>query len=73
MPRISASYGIVITMYFADHSPPHFHARYGEFQAQIEIASGAVLSGHPSDATMDNRCCHDSASCTIGALVSWMF
>ena len=45
MPRISAFYGIVITMYFADHPPPHFHARYGEFQAQIEIATGSVISG----------------------------
>jgi phosphomannomutase len=29
MPRISAFYGIVIAMYFDDHGPPHFHARYG--------------------------------------------
>jgi hypothetical protein len=45
MPRISAFYGIVITMYYADHSPPHFHARYGEFQAQIEISTGRILNG----------------------------
>ena len=25
MPRISTFYGIVITMYFGDHPPPHFH------------------------------------------------
>ena len=29
MPRISSFYGIVIEMYFGDHPPPHFHARYG--------------------------------------------
>jgi hypothetical protein len=46
VPRISAFYGIVITMYYADHAPPHFHARYGEFDAQIEIASGRVLNGY---------------------------
>ena len=46
MPLISAFYGIVITMYYADHSHPHFHARYGEFQAQIEISSGRILNGH---------------------------
>ena len=45
MPRISAFYGIVIAMYFDDHPPPHFHARYGEHQAQIEIATGNVLHG----------------------------
>lgn len=37
MPRISAFYGIVISMYFADHDPPHFHAIYGEHQARILI------------------------------------
>lgn len=30
MPRLSAFYGIVISMYFADHNPPHFHAIYAE-------------------------------------------
>src|SRR2546423_5822976 len=28
MPGISAFYGIVITMYWRDHPPPHFHATY---------------------------------------------
>ena len=46
MPRISAFYGIVIAMYFDDHPPPHFHARYGEHEAQIEILTARVLNGH---------------------------
>ena len=45
VPRISAFYGIIIAMYFDDHPPPHFHAKYGEHQAQIAIASGEVLNG----------------------------
>lgn len=45
VPRISAFYGIVIAMYFDDHPPPHFHAKYGEHQAQIVIATGEVLHG----------------------------
>ena len=45
MPRISAFYDIVITMYYADHSPPHFHARYGEFQAHRDLV-GPDLNGH---------------------------
>jgi len=32
-------------MYFDDHPPPHFHAKYGEHQAQIAIATGEVLHG----------------------------
>ena len=45
MPRISAFYGIVIAMFFDDHPPPHFHARYGEHEAQIAIATGAIVRG----------------------------
>jgi hypothetical protein len=29
MPEISRFFGIFIRMYFDDHDPPHFHARYG--------------------------------------------
>lgn len=45
MPRISAFYGIVIEMYFGDHPPPHFHARYGGDMALIVIATGDVYAG----------------------------
>ncbi|MCU1327423.1 MAG: uncharacterized protein JWN34_2793 [Bryobacterales bacterium] len=45
MPTISSFYGILIRMFFNDHSPPHFHARYGEFEATIDIESLAVLEG----------------------------
>lgn len=45
MPRISAFYGIVIEMYYGDHSPPHFHARYGGRTAIVVISSGSVLAG----------------------------
>jgi Domain of unknown function (DUF4160) len=43
--RISAFYGIVIEMYFGDHPPPHFHARYSGDAAESDIASGAVIAG----------------------------
>jgi hypothetical protein len=45
MPTISVFFGIVIRMYFNDHAPPHFHARYGEDEATIEIESLRVLAG----------------------------
>jgi hypothetical protein len=32
-------------MYSSDHAPPHFHARYGEYEAQILIATGEPLAG----------------------------
>jgi hypothetical protein len=45
VPRISSFYGIVIAMYYRDHEPPHFHALYGEHEAQLVIATLEVLSG----------------------------
>lgn len=45
MPEISRFYGIVIKMFFDDHSPPHFHAEYGEHSAVIAIESLAVIQG----------------------------
>ena len=45
VPRISAFYGILITMYYRDHEPQHFHAVYGEYQAQIVIATLEPLFG----------------------------
>ena len=46
MPEICRFYGIVIQMYFGDHAPAHFHARYGSNRAVICIAPPAVLHGH---------------------------
>lgn len=35
MPEISRFYGIIIYMYLQDHNPPHFHARYEEYEIMI--------------------------------------
>lgn len=45
MPTISTFFGILIRMFFNEHSPPHFHAEYGEFKAIIDIRSFAVIEG----------------------------
>jgi hypothetical protein len=45
MPEISRFLGIVIRMYRDAHPPPHFHAIYGEFSAQISIHSPAIIRG----------------------------
>lgn len=45
MPEISRFYGITIAMFFSDHPPPHFHAKYGGDVVQIEIATLRVLNG----------------------------
>lgn len=45
MPEIARFFGIIITMYYDDHNPPHFHARYGSDHASIEITSLQILEG----------------------------
>ena len=45
MPEISRFYGIIIAMFWDDHNPPHFHARYGQHKAAIEIESFRILDG----------------------------
>lgn len=46
MPEISRFFGIIITINFRDHPPPHFHARYGDQTISIAIHDFAVLDGH---------------------------
>jgi Domain of unknown function (DUF4160) len=78
MPTISIFYGILIRMFFNDHSPPHFHARYGEFEATININTGEVIQGqlprralnlvqewamiHREELLEDWRLCRENAS-----------
>jgi hypothetical protein len=45
MPEISRFFGIIITMYYSDHQPPHFHVRYGDSKAQITIEAISILNG----------------------------
>ncbi len=46
MPTISEFFGIVILMYFNDHAPPHFHAKYQNDEALIQISPLAMLKGN---------------------------
>lgn len=45
MPEISRFLGISIRMYRDDHLPPHFHAIYNEFSAQVSIHNPAIING----------------------------
>lgn len=45
MPVLSTFFGVVVRMFHADHAPPHFHVRYAEFSAVVEIESGSILGG----------------------------
>jgi hypothetical protein len=45
MPEISRFLGIIITMYYNDHPPPHFHVRYNQQKAIIEIQTLSIIQG----------------------------
>ncbi len=45
MPEICRFYGIIIAMFYDEHNPPHFHARYGKNKVAIEISTLRLLEG----------------------------
>jgi len=47
MPEISRFLGIVIRMYYRDHSPSHFHATYGDYDITVEIETGVTQGRFP--------------------------
>lgn len=44
MPELCRFYGIIVYMFFNDHNPPHFKVSYGEFEANILIEDGGLLT-----------------------------
>lgn len=45
MPTISSFYGLLIQMFFLDHAPPHFHVKYGDHKAVIDIQKLELVEG----------------------------
>lgn len=45
MPEISRFLGIVIAMYYREHQPPHFHAKYGEQTGIFSVAELKLIEG----------------------------
>lgn len=50
MLELSRFLGIIIFMNFNEHNPPHFHAKYGDFEIIVEIDSGIVEGKFPKRA-----------------------
>jgi len=46
MPEISRFYGLIISIHWIDHNPPHFHVRYAGNDASIAIHRVELLSGY---------------------------
>jgi hypothetical protein len=45
MPEISRFLGIIVTMYYSEHPPAHFHVRYGGYKAVVAIEPPTLLQG----------------------------
>lgn len=45
MPKVPESFGISIYLYFREHPPPQFHARYGSEEGLISIRDLSALEG----------------------------
>lgn len=54
MPIISTFYGIIIRMYFNDseqHHTPHFHAKYGDYEAAFDFDGNLIVGDFPKKQT----------------------
>jgi hypothetical protein len=67
MPRLSAFYGIVIGMFYRDHPPPHFHARYADSEAKFDISTLEVIDVACRHALLDSS--ENGPSCIA---LSWL-
>ena len=45
IPEISRFLGISIAMYFDEHNPPHFHVRYNDYRASMDIVTLNIYAG----------------------------
>ena len=44
MPVLSMFYGVIISMFYKDHNPPHIHIQYAEYNAIVDF-NGNILEG----------------------------
>ena len=47
VPEVSRFHGIVVAIYYNDHAPPHFHARYESYEITVGIMDGVVVGRFP--------------------------
>ena len=47
MPTLSMFYGIIISMYYDDHNPPHIHAHYQDDEAVFDFDGNIIKGSFP--------------------------
>jgi hypothetical protein len=70
VPVVAMVDGVKIEFYPDEHPPPHFHARFAEFVAQIEIRTTKVLRGSLPPAKL-NRVLSWAARHQSGLMEAW--
>jgi hypothetical protein len=45
MPEVSRFLGIIVSFYYDDHNPPHFHVKYNEHRATFLIHELQIQRG----------------------------
>ena len=51
MPSISMFYGIIISMFYNEHNPPHIHARYQGQKAVFDLDGNLIEGDFPKKQT----------------------
>ncbi|MDE5612213.1 MAG: DUF4160 domain-containing protein [Odoribacter sp.] len=48
MPEICRFFGIIISLYWKDHNPPHLHFTYGNYECSISVLDRIVDGQAPA-------------------------
>lgn len=48
MPEICRFFGIIISLYWKDHNPPHIHFTYGSYECSISVLDRIVNGQAPT-------------------------
>lgn len=47
MPEICRFYGIIVSLYWKDHNPPHLHFSYGTYEGKINLQNRKIEGNAP--------------------------
>jgi len=48
MPELSRFFGIIVSLYWRDHTPPHIHFTYSNFECSISVIDRVVNGTAPA-------------------------
>lgn len=48
MPEISRFFGIIVSLFWRDHNPPHIHFTYGDYECSMSIVDRVVDGKAPA-------------------------